>query len=305
MKPGCFFATCILLHIGYVKRKSVCYVYDTIKNYVVEKVGNKDKKNSPKKTPNEEYIEKQTHRFLKSYDTEEDFNENISKCFYNKESLKEALVEVNNELEVEWKRRILYESTPRGNITMYYDPYKLGFVYYSDTNTISSALLNAAAMKYCMAYRCRDFFVDNSITPENSHSSLIPLYYIEPPKKKSTYGSNKSATKSMDNAVFAKFKNYSSQTDKKHPNSKTVVNPDKNTDTKTTIPDVCNNRFIYMGKMYNMDFLQSVKKTANTMNGFSSQHMNDLEGETQLQGRVMNYKDFKRSMKTATSNLVN
>ena len=298
MKPGCFFATCVILHIGYVKRKSVCYVYDTIRNYVIETVSNKDKKNQPKKPPNEVYIENQTQRFLKSYNTEEDFNENINKCFYNKESLKDALIEVNNDLEVGWKRRILYESTPRGNITMYYDPYKLGFVYYSDTNTISSALLNAAAMKYCMAYRCRDFFVDNSITPENRHSPLIPLYYIEPSKKKST-DNNKSTPNSADNAVFAKFKNYSNQTDKKHPNKKT----DTKTDTKTVVPDACNNRFIYMGKMYNIDFLQPVKKNTNTMNGFSSQHITDLQGETQLQQRVMNYQDFKRSIQVSSASV--
>jgi hypothetical protein len=302
MKPVCFFATYVLLQVGIVKRKSVYSAYDAISNYILKKLGKKkDTIAQSPKPPNEVYIENQTHRFLKSYESTEDFNANISDCFYTKEALKEALIEVNNPLEVEWKRRILYESTPRGNITMYYDPYKLGFVYYSDTNTISPTLLNAAAMKYCLVYRCRDLFVDNSVTPENSHSALIPVHYIEPPKKKSTNDSNNQSSKSTTNAVFAKFKNYSNQTDKENPNSKTGSKQDDKSIITQSMKDICKNRFIYMGKMCNIGFLQPVKKYINTMNGFSSQHIDDLNGETKLQSHVMSYTDYKRSTKTPTA----
>ena len=172
---------------------------------------------------------------------------------------------------------------------MYYDPYKLGFVYYSDTNIMNVSLLNAAAMKYCISYRCRDFFVDNGVTPENRHSALIPIHFIEPPvQPKAT---DKPATK-LDNSAFAKFKNYSKQTENAHPNNKNGSNISP---TVQPPKDACKNRFIYMGKMNNMKLLQPIKKYTNTINGFKSQHLDNLKGETQLQQRVLSYKDFKRN----------
>ena len=78
-----------------------------------------------------------------------DINDNVEKEFYTKETYNNALEQENNILESNWKKRILIENTPRGNVYMYYDAYKLGFSYYSDTSSLSYNLLNAVAMKYC------------------------------------------------------------------------------------------------------------------------------------------------------------
>lgn len=291
MKPVYFFTTSILLQIAYANRERIKNVYTEIRNNVLQFFGRKSI--TPPvaiKSPMETYIERNLNRFLKTFESTEKYSENIATCFYEKDQLKQMLIEANNPLELEWKRRILYESTPRGNIMMHYDPYKLGFVYYSDTNIMNVGLLNAAAMKYCISYRCRDFFVDNGVTPENRHSALIPIHFIEPPAQKK--GTNNSSTQKLDNSAFAKFKNYSKQTEKSHPNNKkvTVISP---TDLPTK--DVCKNRFIYMGKMSNKSLLQPIKKYTNTINGFTSQHLDNLKGETQLQERVLSYKDFKRN----------
>jgi len=288
MKPVYFFTTSILLQIAYANRERIKNVYTEIRNNVLQFFGGKPI--TPPlaiKSPMETYIERNLNRFLKTYESTEKYSENIAAGFYEKDQLKQLLIDANNPLELEWKRRILYESTPRGNIMMHYDPYKLGFVYYSDTNIMNIGLLNAAAMKYCISYRCRDFFVDNGVTPENRHSALIPIHFIDPPAK--TESVDKSATK-LDNSAFAKFKNYSKQTEKSHPNNKkvTITVP-----TDLQSKDVCKNRFIYMGKMSNKGLLQHVKKPTNTINGFTSQHLDNLKGETQLQERVLSYKDFK------------
>lgn len=290
MKPVYFFTTSILLQIAYANRERIKNVYTEIRNNVLQFFGRKSI--TPPlaiKSPMETYIERNLNRFLKTYESTEKYSENIAAGFYEKDQLKQMLIEANNPLELEWKRRILYESTPRGNIMMHYDPYKLGFVYYSDTNIMNIGLLNAAAMKYCITYRCRDLFVDNGVTPENHHSALIPIHFIDPPAK--TESVDKSATK-LDNSAFAKFKNYSKQTEKSHPNNKkvTITVP-----TDLQSKDVCKNRFIYMGKISNMGLLQHVKKSTNTINGFTSQHLDNLKGETQLQERVLSYKDFKRN----------
>jgi hypothetical protein len=291
MKPVYFFTTSIFLQIAYANRERIKNVYTEIRNNVLQFFGGKPI--TPQvaiKSPMETYIERNLTRFLKTFESTEKYSENIADGFYEKDRLKQLLIDANNPLELEWKRRILYESTPRGNIMMHYDPYKLGFVYYSDTNIMNVGLLNAAAMKYCISYRCRDFFVDNGVTPYNRHSGLIPIHFIEPPTQKK--GTDKSSTQKLDNSAFAKFKNYSKQTEKSHPNNKkvTVISPN---DLQSK--DVCKNRFIYMGKISNMNLLQPMKKYTNTINGFKSQHLDNLKGETQLQQRVLSYKDFKRN----------
>jgi len=290
MRPVYFFTTSVLLQVAYTNRETIKNIYTEIRNKVLQFFGGKPiTQSNVLKTPMETYIELNLNRFLKTYESTNKYSENIDASFYEKDRLKQLLIDANNPLELEWKRRILYETTPRGNIMMYYDPYKLGFVYYSDTNIMNVSLLNAAAMKYCISYRCRDFFVDNGVTPENRHSALIPIHFIEPPAQPKA--TDKSAT-NLDNSAFAKFKNYSKQTEKAHPNNKNgpnispTVHPPK---------DACKNRFIYMGKMNNMKLLQPIKKYTNTINGFKSQHLDNLKGETQLQERVLSYKDFKRN----------
>ena len=289
MRPVYFFTTSVLLQVAYTNRETIKNIYTEIRNKVLQFFGGKPITQSiVLKTPMETYIELNLNRFLKTYESTNKYSENIDASFYEKDRLKQLLIDANNPLELEWKRRILYETTPRGNIMMYYDPYKLGFVYYSDTNIMNVSLLNAAAMKYCISYRCRDFFVDNGVTPENRHSALIPIHFIEPPAQPKA--TDKSAT-NLDNSAFAKFKNYSKQTEESHPNKKvTIISP-----TGPTPKDVCKNRFIYMGKISNMNVLQPIKKYTNTINGFKSQHLDNLKGETQLQQRVLSYKDFKQN----------
>ena len=103
-------------------------------------------------------------------------NKNVEKIFYDKKQLVEILVQQNNELEKIWKSRILIEKSPRGNIIMYYDAYKQGFAYYSDTNGIPYNILNAVAMRYVINFQCRDFFMDNEYVDEQKESPLIKIY---------------------------------------------------------------------------------------------------------------------------------
>jgi hypothetical protein len=281
MKPLFFFASTITAHYIYRNRRMFSGLYTDLCVFF----GRKPVDIKPEQTPIEQYVNIHTDRFLKTYETpDHDFNTNIEDCFYDKGLLKHELVESKNILEMAWKRRLLYESTPRGNIIMHYDPYKLGFVYYSDTNTISSPILNAAAMKYCISYRCRDFFVDNEVTPEKTPSSLIALHYIEKrePNKLKKGGI-------IDNSAFAKFKNYSKKTNK-------VISKndgEKPMESKLNPEDICKNRFIYMGKTCNISVIQPVSKNDNKLNGFQSSHMDNLAGETNLQKNVLSYKEFK------------
>lgn len=187
-----------------------------------------------------EYTEKETKKFLETYSRTEttDINSSIQPIFYDSDSYKDAIALANNELENYWKRRILFENTPRGNIIMHYDAYKLGFTYYSDTSGLPYSLLNAVAMKYVRIYKCRDFFVDTQITPHPS-----PFVKTTPPKN--TPESEKTAP--PKSKAFAKLKTYN-----------TVSSKVPTADTATVFN---NNTMINMGKTSNFSFLQKEKKT--------------------------------------------
>jgi hypothetical protein len=75
--------------------------------------------------------------------------------------------EEKNDTELLWKTRILYESTERGNILFYYNPYKLSFEYYSDAQIIPYNILQYVAKKYVSMNRCRDFYIDMIERPQN------------------------------------------------------------------------------------------------------------------------------------------
>lgn len=247
------------------------------------------------------YIKLQTDRFLKSYECADNktlLNMNIDKCFYSKKELHMLMQDSTNNIEPEWKRRILFESTPRGNVIMFYDSYKQGFAYYSDVNCIPYPLLNAVAMKYVLYYSCRDFFVDNKVTPVNLHSPLI--LEDQPEKKESNTRKN-----DFKDAPFAKLKNYNKMaptgSSSRNVSDGTGMSGEDGNGAADNIPEVKkeynNNKFISLGKMSNFIFLQSSSnKKTSSINGFASKLLDNLSGETKLQKDVMNYKDYKSKM---------
>lgn len=224
-------------------------------------------------------------------------NKNIESVFYCKTEYHNILQDINNQLEAQWKKRILFENTPRGNIIMHYDPYKLGFVYYSD-QYIPYDILNAVAMKYTTIFNCIDFFVDEHIVSKDIYQSPI-IKLLEEDKKEQNEEKNqtKNPEEKRDanqNAPFVKFKNYNKVSSKvaenKINNSKLNNNTNINENNTNEKPKQ-RNRFIYMGKMMNFSFLQIPPKK-NIL--FKSELLEGLKKNTSVQKEVFNYKDFKK-----------
>lgn len=153
-------------------------------------------------------VEKYLHRgmslFQLLFDANNDHfvNSNINFdlfCFETFEKMTEDMEE-----ECKWKRRILLEPTPYGNIVMYYDFYRQAFAYFSDTH-ISYSILNTCAMKYVRMFSCRDFFVDTSIIPS---SFVNPLNRVkeeaEKREKEKTKQKKKELNLNFDSSVFVK-----------------------------------------------------------------------------------------------------
>jgi hypothetical protein len=231
-------------------------------------------------------LDKKKADFLRTYEdsyANETINQAIDKCFYDKNEFYETIMDRENDPEKEWKTRILFEFTPRGNIIMHYDVFKQGFAYYSDVNNIPYSILNAVAMKYVLVFRCRDFFMDTNITPENEPSPFIKIY-VEVPKKTAPIepGATKVKTDTIPTNLYAKFKVYNKA--KAEPNDKVKTKPKK---------DAITNTFTNRGKIMNFSFVQKAKKIYPT-NNFQSSFHNILNSETQLQKTVLDYKQYKQ-----------
>jgi hypothetical protein len=192
-----------------------------------------------------DYIEKQQTMLTKHADKTL-LNQHIDPVFYSKKDFQFMLCDSKNRHETLWKTRILFTATPRGNIIMYYDVYKLGFAYYSDTQSIPYAILNATAMKYVRQFQCLDFFMDDRVFPEFHVSLLISILLAE--EKKTVENKNETSKNGVPKqGPFAKLKNYSKKTGEE-PETKS---------TDGIVPKIyTTNRFICLGKIYNFKLLQ-------------------------------------------------
>lgn len=217
-----------------------------------------------------------------------EYNQNIDPLFYDRAAYKKLMEEPNNFLEKEWKSRILYENTPQGNIIMYYDIYKEGFVYYSDQTSIPYKLLNIVAIKYTITYRCIDFYIDEQFIPNNP-SFMIKFMHDEEQSenekkqkiRKELLSMNEKINSSSslnhrDNSPFVKFKS----------STKT---------TKTEEPtNYIRNKFIYMGKVNNFSMIQKTRVNKQQKNTPTMYEYDDIfSKDMQSQRNVLSYKLFK------------
>jgi len=231
---------------------------------------------------NSEFITPLKTRFLATYDNPDiQFNENIDPLFYNKKDFAEYMTEANNSLETVWKTRILWENTPRGNILMFYDAYKLGFSFYCDQKVISYDVLNAVAMKYVTVYRCRHFFFDETDTPREHISPLIKIHALE---------DTPTAKPAIDvKKTFVKLKDYH----KENPNAK--IKPPQKTPA-TNEPEKRKNTFLYLGKLNNFRMTQNFPKPHRVLAKFTSPLLATLG----LPNQKFSYKEFVEARKKAT-----
>lgn len=264
-----------------------------------------------KKTDTELFIEKRQKLFLKTFtDTNKDllqWNLNINYVFYSKSQYQEMIKDTKNPLELQWKTRILFENTPRGSVIMYYDPFKLGFSYYSDA-TIPYAILNAMAMKYVVNFRCRDFFIDEQVVPENTPLPILKLLQEEKPvnsnpEKNENPKEDETMKHRLRNAPFAKFKNYNKISNKVQENQNKGEKKDEKDTTEKKEPEKPKerNRFISLGKTHNFKILQNVPKKKKVMAAFTSTLASSLFENSSVQKEVFNYRDFKKLAATSSN----
>jgi hypothetical protein len=240
------------------------------------------------------YINPIKIKFQENEENQEiNFNENIESIFYDKKEFSICVSESNNILENKWRTRIIVESTTRGNIILFYDAYKMGFSYYSDQNIVSYDILNAVAMKYVTIFRCRDFFIDETI--RKISSPFIKLYFTDEP--------NKTISQS-DKSAFVKQQNSSKDKiiSKPKRESFTISNlfsvKSKLTEEKQVKnePEKMKNKFIYLGKIHNFKIIQKFPKKNKVLKKFTSPLLEKITLDSNVQRERLSYSDFKKSL---------
>lgn len=264
--------------------KLICILQTLWKKYSQKEIEKPPLKTETIKDITEKYVEKHKTKFLKTFEPEYTnkitMNFNIHPVYYSKKQFQEMLKDINNPFEKEWKTRLLFETTPRGNIIMFYDSYKLGFAYYCD-QSLPYDIINAVAMKYVVVFQCQHFFMDEHIVPEDKRSPLLKLFEEDKPEKPLD---EKGDIEKMKSGPFAKFKNYNKVSSKVSENKKASEKQKE-----------CN-RFINLGKICNFKLLQPLKKKANPV--FESQLANDLFENSATQKQVFSYRYYKDNVKT-------
>jgi hypothetical protein len=231
------------------------------------------KKSITKPPPNYEEIYKKYITIYANPDKNPEANINIDTNLYDYEKRKEIFAEEKNDCEEQWKRKLLYEYTPRGNVIVYYNPYKHAFVYYSDENSIPYNIMQYVAKKYVVMFRCRDFFIDPLTYPGNP---ILEVMKKEEEALNVKSKKVKDITKCVDNDlnmnnkdIFATLKSYKTE-DK--PSAKQIVNQmgtkpsDKPLDktsasakpsaNKQPIKNQYSNTFIRIGKTCEFNIIQ-------------------------------------------------
>lgn len=180
-------------------------------------------------------------KFLKLFEKDSTFvNSNINPDIYIYEKYQNMLNDQSNIDEKLWKSRVLIDYNEKTNIIMFYDIFKHSFSYFADFN-LNYNNLNQTAMKYVRTFFCRDFFIDNTITPENFNSPFIKnIEDILKKENQDKEAKKKKLNIQLDSDVFLK----------KKPENKKIENK-KNDDKDDKISTIYRNNFCYCGKILN------------------------------------------------------
>jgi hypothetical protein len=197
------------------------------------------------------------------------------------------------------KNNILFETTPNGNVLMFYDSKRTSFIYYADT-AIPYRYLESVARKYVTTYYCLHLYIDmkkeiaeaekkindkkleEKQRLEEERIKLEGEGEGEKEKKKledndKKLDKDKKETKEVPRNVFAKLKNYNAGSNTVIKGNKVAeTNPNRNT-TNSTISSKKEyilkenaNRFSYEGKMVNYKLLKKPERKVVDKNyGFS------------------------------------
>ena len=210
------------------------------------------------------YVETQYENSCKKYaefygKESADENSNIDPVLYDFDKRKEIFASADNEMEKQWKSRILNENTPRGNVMMYFNPYLLSYHYYSDEQIIPYKILQQVATRYVVTFRCKDFFIDVEKRPGNK---ILEVLQKEEDSLKSKKMKVNDITKCVNiqsdsKDVFAALKDYRSEVKTTEATNAKTNGPKMDPKPKKKVEEPkFSNKFVRVGKMCEFNITQ-------------------------------------------------
>ena len=191
-------------------------------------------------------------------------------------------VELSKEKLDSLKNSILMETTPLGNVVMFYDNSRETFTFYSDS-TIPYRYLETIGRKYVVMNNCKRIYVDmeeeikeaKEIVDRKIEAAIAAKEAAEAAQAETAKEAEMTpsvTTRSKTN-VFAKLKTYNTNNIKidpkaesaaaKNTNASASMNANTNTNTKNQANKVVKekaNRYSYEGKLINFNFLKKVDR---------------------------------------------
>jgi hypothetical protein len=229
-----------------------------------ERMLNKEKEEKKDKEEEKKELEGELEGELEEEKKEEEKNEEKEE----KDEKKKEEIEIS-------KNNILFETTPNGNVLMFYDSKRTSFIYYADT-AIPYRYLESVARKYVTTYHCLHLYIDMKkeiaeAEKKINDKKLEEKQRLEKQKLEGEEEKNKEDrdkdTMEVPRNVFAKLKNYNAGSNTVIKGNKVAeTNPNRNA-TNTTINSKKEyilkenaNRFSYEGKMVNYKLLKKPER---------------------------------------------
>ena len=268
----------------FIKGKDYYYQFFDKEQNKIEDI----KKNEPKEVKIIKYEDKYWDKYERMLNKEKIEEEEKKDEEKNDEEKKDEEKKEDKTKEIEIsKNNILFETTPNGNVLMFYDSKRASFIYYADT-AIPYRYLESVARKYVTTYHCLHLYIDMKkeiaeAEKKINDKKLEEKQKLEEEEKKRLEDNDKNKdnenkeTKEVHRNVFAKLKNYNAGSNTVIKGNKVAeTNPNRNA-TNTTISSKKEyilkenaNRFSYEGKMVNYKLLKKPERKVVDKNyGFS------------------------------------
>jgi hypothetical protein len=159
------------------------------------------------------------------------------------------------------KNNFVMETTPLGNVIMYYNIDKQGFVYYSDS-TIPYRFLETVTRKYITIFKCKDssIYLDEI---DDEIDEKIPVEKVQETTNDTildTKQTSKASATMTNKNVFAKFKNYNHPTSIPSNSMIAKNNPNKTARQSNKQVKENKNKYISEGKIINFSFIKKIDK---------------------------------------------
>ena len=182
---------------------------------------------------------------------------NNEECYENKyyeQYDKLELCELEEDYVKSLRNNVVFETTPKGGIAMYYDLEKESFIYYCDTKDISYLFLETVARKYAVTFHCKKLVINMK------HELMLAKEKRNNVNKNIGKVGNADAKIASKDNLFATFKGY----------NKKGLGEESNTTNKKFVLRQQANRYSYGGKFDQLLLLKSpeykIEKPMDNMN---------------------------------------